>query len=278
MNTLKYVQSDKYAIIRHQSLLGNIKRVLALAEIRCLSPSELLSRVTTIWEDPNSEEIIWCLSEIKLSNNELEALFNQIKLLSDVGDKLSSREKAHVDRIVRRLGKLLPGNLSAKLAISFLSSKRKARREAGYALLSKIELNKKLGKLLLNYFCENWDQQLLQIIAKNEEIVLELDAKFLLQYLEEHYWRVRVLQALVRHDVGRAIDLATSYPHEFVHAVGRCKAVALAGVLHDLGDKFQDDLEFVSLYIWALGKIGDRHELGRMRATIEQKPSKWEKS
>lgn len=279
MNPLsKYVQSEEYAAIKYRSRLNDIKRVLTLAEIRCLSHSELISRIPVIWEDPNREELIWRLSEITLSSDEQEVLLSHLKDLSNFGDKLGSRDKAHVDRIVGRLGRLLPRNLAAELATSLLCSKRKGRREVAYTLLGRVKLNKQFGELLLQCFREHRDQRLLQIIVKSEEIVPKLDAEFLLQNLEEHYWRARVLEALIQHDVECAVNLATSYPREFVHAVGRCKAVLLSGVVHNLSKKYQDDLEFVSLYVWALGKIGGFRELKRMRKLIECKLSEWDEN
>lgn len=274
----KYIQSKEYAAIKYRSLLNDIKGVLALAEIRCLSHTELLLRIPAIWEDPNREDVIRRLSEITLSSDEQETLLNHLKRLSNLGDELGSRDKVRVDRIIGRLGRLLPGSLAAELATSFLRSKRKGRREVAFALFRAIELNKQFGELLLRCFRENRDQRPLQIIAKSEETVPDLDAEFLLQNLEEHYWRARVLEALIRHDIERAVGLATSYPREFVHAVGRCEAVSLSRVVHNLEKKYQDDVEFVSLYVWTLGKIGDFRELKRMRKIIEQKLGEWEEN
>jgi hypothetical protein len=267
----KYLQSKEYAAIEYRSLLENIRGVFTFAEIRCLSHAELLSRIPVIWKDPNREEVIQCFQEVTLSIDELQILFGHLKYLSNVGETLVSQEKARVDRIIGRLGRLLPGNLAAELVTSLLHSKRKSRREVAYRLIRTIKPSKPLAKLLLQRFREIRDQRLLQIIARSAELVPDLNAEFLLQNLEEHYWRARVIEALIRHDVERAIDLAVSYPREFVHAVGRCGAASLAGVMHNLYEKCQDDLEFVSLYVWALGKIGDRHELERMRSIVDEK-------
>jgi len=130
---------------------------------------------------------------------------------------------------------------------------------------------------LLRSYCENQEQPLLQIIARKPEIVPELDVEFLLRSLEKQYWRMRIFEALIRHDIERAVGLSASYPREFVDAVGRCRTISLSEVIRNLSVRYQDDLEFIALYVRTLGKIRDRNELGRVNAIVEQKISNCQK-
>ena len=64
------------------------------------------------------------------------------------------------------------------------------------------------------------------------------------------------------------MSLSLAYPREFVWAVGRQKDAGLLPVLRHLFNMNPDDLDFVSAYVWALGQIGAREELSRVRQLV----------
>lgn len=69
-----------------------------------------------------------------------------------------------------------------------------------------------------------------------------------------------------------ALTLAARYPFEFAHAVGRTGDKALRVPLRELLHANSSDLEFLSIYAYALGKIGAKEELQSLKTSIPQAP------
>jgi hypothetical protein len=78
------------------------------------------------------------------------------------------------------------------------------------------------------------------------------------------------MEALLVHKPFVALALARRYPFEFAHAVGRTGDKSFRDPLCDLLQTNFGDLEFLSIYAYALGKIGAKEELESLKTLIPE--------
>jgi hypothetical protein len=244
-----------------RAALDELVRTIRLARVRCIAPEKLIARVPGIWEDANRSEVILRLSELELSEQQLIKLADAVRVLAHVGDRLPSREKSRVDSALGRIIRILPRSVANELVEPFLDHPRRSRREIAYRSLRQVGVTVEMARKLIQAFERTGDENLLELIARSSETVPKVNALFLLEKLSEDYWRVRVIQALLRHAPTRAIELASSFPREFVWALGREKARAQLNIAIQLSREHPRDIEFLSLFAWALGQLGADKEL-----------------
>jgi hypothetical protein len=130
-------------------------------------------------------------------------------------------------------------------------------------------LSAESGARLLDIFWRTGDQECLKLVARNPLALSSVDARLVLDHVEDAYWRMRVIQAVLTVDVERGKSLGVEYPYEFAWAAGRLKE---ASVLFDLRQLFasnSSDLRFVSIYAWSLGQLGARQDLVDLRESLE---------
>lgn len=113
------------------------------------------------------------------------------------------------------------------------------------------------------------DQQLLELIARNPDLVAASDEWYLLEKIDEIYWRMRVVEGLLQVAPERALALGNRYPIEVVHAIGRLEARERLPFIRELFLKSRDNPHFLSIYAWALGRIGDETHLREVREAME---------
>jgi hypothetical protein len=114
---------------------------------------------------------------------------------------------------------------------------------------------------LVDIFDQRKDQEALQLIARNPPLVIELDPDFLLSNLSDQYWRARAIEALLRGDRDAGLRVADEYPIEFAHAVGRLRDRSLLKPLSALFEHNATSISFLSIYSYALGRMGALAEL-----------------
>jgi hypothetical protein len=106
------------------------------------------------------------------------------------------------------------------------------------------------------------------LIARSPAAVAAVDAAELLALIEDDYWRMRVIEALLTMKEATGVSFSSLYPYEFAWAVGRSKDAALLPILASLFDNHSKDLDFLSKYVWALGQLGAQGHLSRARAYV----------
>ena len=242
-------------------ILDAIEARLSLARIRRLPTVELIVRIPRLWEDPSSEDVIDRLHEVELDHSERKALAAALDSLAHAGDGLRASEKSRVDRMLARIVQGLPQELVERFAYLALEHPRKARRQLVYRVLRRRRVTEDLAHRLLERFRIDPEQSYLELIARSPETVGRLDARHIMRLIDEHYWRMRVMEGLVLHNPEDAITLCAEFPREFAHAVGRCRAGQFLSRLELLYDKNKKDLEFLSLYCWALGELDSLERL-----------------
>jgi hypothetical protein len=172
--------------------------------------------------------------------------------------------------MLMQLAKALPNTELYEHALADLKHCRKHRRIGAYKALRKIGICKELAPRLVERYRETGDQDLLTLIARSPEAVVAIDSDLLLSELEEHYWRVRVIEAIISKYSDRARRYVSAYPSEFVHAVGRLRAIHFVSEIRELVRSHLSDWELLSLSAWTLGICGDRKGVGEIRRILNR--------
>jgi hypothetical protein len=115
------------------------------------------------------------------------------------------------------------------------------------------------------------DQELLALIARSAEAIQATDVDWLLNELNDQYWRMRVIEGLVLMRDERVLHYVHTYPFEFVYAVGRLQAKEFAHVIRRVMRSHPKDCELLSLSAWALGKLADREGVAEIRRSLTQR-------
>jgi hypothetical protein len=256
--------------MRDQWALYDLIRSVHLARVRCLGATEIIARLPGITEDSDRNELLLRLEELELTQEQIEAVANVVQMLSAYGDTLPSRDKPRVDATIARIVKALPQDAANELVKPLLGHPRRARRDIAYKSLRHVGVTLELANELFAVFQRTGDEKMLELIARTSNVVPEVDVEFLLRNLSEDYWRVRVLEALLRHRPKRAVELANEYPKEFIWAVGRAKADTCLPLLEKIAEARRGNIDILSLYAWALGQLRASRQLERLIEQIQQ--------
>jgi hypothetical protein len=250
--------------------LNQLQRTIEYAHLRCLSPTEIINKISDIDEKQDRSSCVTRLLELKLDESELSLLERTMTKLAQRSQEAPSTLRKKLDRTVLRLVRMLPSELAARFATPHLDHRSKTRRAWAYSALRKTQIPRGMAEKLVNVFRRSGDQEALELIARNAERVLEIDPEFLLANIADRYWRGRVVEALLVHRRPAALRLASRYPFEFAHAAGRTGDETLRVHLRELWHANSGDTEFLSIYAYALGKIGAKEELQTLKKFISQ--------
>ena len=253
-----------------QIRLHQLEKTIEYANIRCLSSVELINKISSLDQDDDPAGYIARLLEMDLNESELSLLESAMTDLARRSERAPSTLKRKLDRILLRLVRMLPSELAAYFAVPYLEHRSKDRRFWAYAALRKKLIPRGVAEKLVDVFRRTGDQEALELIARNAVRVTETDPEFLLASIEEKYWRGRVIEALLIHQRPAALALASRYPFEFAHAAGRVGDRALRRTLRELLRANCDDPDFLSIYAYALGKIGAKRELQTLKKFVSR--------
>lgn len=256
--------------MNHITTLEAIDRTIRMSEIRCAPFDELLVRIEHLWDDPYAKEIVYRISNEKLSDNQYYALAESTRRLADAVDLLPSAQKAWPDRAIKRLLANMPAKVAVTVAERWLDHKRKFRREMAYRVLRGCGLSAESGVRLLEVFNRTGDQECLRLIARFPVATANVDVQSILEKIDDCYWRMRLVEAALGWEKDKAMALADSYPYEFLRAIGRLKDRASLPKLIELFTKNSHDLKFVSLYAWVLGQLDAKDELLVLKAHVQK--------
>lgn len=240
--------------------LQELMRTIEFAKLRCLDFDCLVERLLESRNSINTS-VVNRLKEMSLSELEYKELVESCEELSERGRTGHASFREKVDRTINRILRILPNDMSYPFAISYLNDRLKRRRAWAYSAMRGKELAPNLLPELVDIFDQRKDQEALQLIARNPSLVIELDPDFLLSNLCDQYWRARTIEALLRGDRNAGLRVADEYPIEFAHAVGRLRDQSLLKPLTALLEHNATSIPFLSIYSYALGRMGALAEL-----------------
>jgi hypothetical protein len=255
--------------------LDNLERTIRFAEIRCVPRETILRQVLDPdeWGKQGVDALLYRAGELQLTDAELARLVDGMTHLAWKTEDASPEIKHTTEVVILRLMRLLPARLAARFASPYLDHKRKGRRRWAYATLGNKPLTRAQSNRLANVFKRTGDKTILGTITRTPQCVQMIGANYLLDKLsakKDRHWRGRVLQCLLTYDRGFAISLANRYPWEFVYAIGRTEDSSLAPNLADSLKNGPTNQEFLSIYAWALGKVGARSDLQKFKGFVSR--------
>ncbi len=207
---------------------------------------------------------------MELTATEAEELAREVDSLATATEKLKSLDRSRADRRLIRLARALPRHQLFEHARRDLGHKRKLRRMGAYKALREVGVTKELAPKLVSLYETTHDQEPLELLARSPDAVQAVDVSWLISHIDEQYWRMRVIEALMLKEDERAMQFRTSHPHEFVHAAGRAGGKGFAPLLRELAHSHQSDWELLGLITWAFGAFGDRGGVAEMRRFFER--------
>ncbi len=80
---------------------------------------------------------------------------------------------------------------------------------------------------------------------------------------------MRIIEALLQVEDSSAFSLAHKYPFEFTYASGRLSLKTVLPTLRALLHENREDLEFLSIYAWTVGRIEAGEELIELRNELD---------
>ena len=248
--------------------MQEVTRTIEFAKLRCLDFNCLAEKLLAS-SDNIDTSIVNRLKEMSLSGTEYKRLVEVCDELSERArtGPASFREKA--DRTINRILRILPNDISYPFAIGYLDDSLKRRRAWAYTAMRGKELPPELLIDLVEVFDRRKDQEALQLIASNPPLVIELDPGFLLSNLNDQYWKARTIEALLQNDRDAGLRVAEEYPIEFAHAVGRLRDKSLLKPLSALLEPNAMSISFLSIYSYALGRLGALDELERVSQYVK---------
>ena len=249
-----------------EKLLGEIDN----AKVMCLSPKELIDELLLEPIDIYGHKlnIINRLLGIGIEQ-EADIIIYLINYIIKNSEDIPSNGKPKTDSYLNKLIYLLPPRLGAKYAFIFLDHKRKNRRNIGFKYLKCLDYDEGEANLMIERYTKSKNQTFLEHLARNFNGLTLSDDKiiFVLQELNEEYWRCRIIEKLIN---VRYIDnflegIFKSFPLETFHAMGRTKNRGILNYIEQYINDFKNDYNSLGMVAWALGKVKAKEKLDELR-------------
>lgn len=253
--------------------LSDLARTIKFAEIRCLARYEVLERLLNLekWDEIDLDAHLYRLTECQLTPAEQSLLFDGMKYIAQTTERAPAEAKHRAEVVLLRLLRLMPQKLAIRFARPYLDHPRKGRRKWAYFAFRRVALSRDDCTRLAAAFRRTGDRATLPAVTRTPYCVRVIGAEFLLAKLsakKDRHWRGRVLQALLGYDRDAAISLAERFPWEFVYAVGRSGDQSLVSTIAGLLKLRSKSPDFLSIYAWALGKIGAESAIRDLKEVV----------
>ena len=233
-----------------------------------MTRDQLIDRVRRLWEYDDASAILKRIEELDWPREHAEVLAEAVGELATGGDSLKSKDKPRVDRALLRLVRVLPEEVTSGMLFEFVQHPRQPRRKIAWRALKDGPLSKSDAEKLLARAEEIGDSSLAVIVARREDLAAQFDPDRLLALMPDDYWRMRVLEVAVPSHPDCAPAWRDSHPREFLHAVGRIGNPEYLSLIRPLLQTHMEDLDFVSFYIWALGKLGAETDIDELEREL----------
>ena len=248
--------------------LKQLKHTIDYAKFRCISTSELIQGLSEYQVDTFVENYFSRLNELKLTAKDYTLLISSIDKLINKYTNLTTKDKIKFENFIRRLIVYLPSHLTHKYFDIFINSTRKTGRKIAYKSICNNLLTKTQINLLFELYLDKKEEEALKAIVYSS-VRLELENIIpILKKTDEEYWKARLIENLIINQQEEVSKIYTIYPFEFVHAVGRIGNKKYTSMIKELFEKNKNDLEFLSIYAYTLGKLGAKNGLDNLSKYI----------
>ena len=256
------------------NMLKELLASMLRAKVRCMTMNQLCDELESILECEFYEELLVGIRERELTNADAEQLAKVLDKLVAASETLPRRERDIVLRATKRVACLLPSQLALRIGAPFLNYKVKVGRDIAYATYRSVGVPAEHAQNLFDRFQSTGDQELLILLAYSSEAVLALDGLDLVSSIEDNYWRARVVGVYLEGDRARARTASSDFPTAFVLAVALSRDESWFSKLDGLLHKNLDNLEFLRLYAYALGRLGRGDALRELEVIADSLVSK----
>ena len=140
-----------------QIRLHGLERTVEYACIRCLSPVEIINKISGLNQDDDPSGYIARLLELELNESELSLLARAIIKLARRSEEAPLALKRKLDRAILRLVRMLPPEVAAHFAAPYLDHRGKYRRSWVYLALRNKAIPQGMAEKLVNVFRRNSD-------------------------------------------------------------------------------------------------------------------------
>lgn len=206
---------------------------------------------------------------MKLTVKDCNLLINSIDKLINKYTNLTTKDKIKFENFIRRLIVYLPSHLRHKYFDIFINSTRKSGRKIAYKSICKDLLTKNQINLLCEIYLKKREVEALKPIIYSS---VKLDLEIIIHILEktdDKYWKARLIQNFIINGQNEVLKISSMYPFEFVHAVGRTGNKKYIKVIIELFERNKDNLDFLSIYAYTLGKLKAKKELNVLSKYIK---------
>jgi hypothetical protein len=264
------INSPEYKRAEMHRRLQEFEAAVEMAAIRCLTRQELLQRLRDSLGGPDDGPLLYQLERCDLSSDDLSSVAEIAMSLVNI-QGLPSRARQRIDSRLKRLLRVLPREFSNPIVWQLLESRHKSRRDIGYRVLCRTGLTATQAENLVNRFREIPDQGALELVVRSPDVLQRADTAYILESLDDEYWRARAIEVLLGSDMEVAIHLGSKYPFEMAHAIGRSRNPLFVEFLRDLAAKHRENLEFASICAWAFGHLGASNELSSLTNAVHKR-------
>jgi hypothetical protein len=140
-----------------------------------------------------------------------------------------------------------------------------------FRVLCRTGLTATQAQNLVERFREVADQGALELVVRSPDVLEKVDVAYVLESLQEEYWRARAIEVLLLSSIEMAIHLGSKYPFDLAHAIGRSRNPLSLRILRDLAARHLEDLEFASICAWAFGQLGAGDELSSLAEAVHER-------
>lgn len=251
--------------------VDDARRTIRLAKVRCLPFDALLTRLRSIFTDNDGEEVIIATCEFARDDAQDHQLADIVRELASRSDSITGVRK---DRLDRRLGLLLKAVSSQRarpIALEFLEHRRGTRRDAGFNRLELELIDDETTKLFWSLFQKTLDTRFLKVLLRHPLRLSVMNPMTLAeQFVDDDYWKMRVVEATLRSDFHAGTALAPSYAKAFIWASGRLGDQRLLPFVSESFRIANDKALLIGITAWAFGKLHGYNELLALEPLLDE--------
>lgn len=281
-----------------------IRRIEEVLNFGSAAPPEafdnLLQRLSTIWLDPERQSVLLHIEHMapivrpaspalhaysdvrQLPEDRQDLLFRSLAKLVQEAEHLPAQQRAHADRAIARLSRLVTPERALRLVEPWLHDRRAFRRKVVTRVLRQHGVPESLASWVIEQYRATLDRELLKLISRNPHVAALLEESDVLRALalpandreiglwffrdnDTRYWWMRAIEAYLIGGHTPSDAIAFEHPMQFAWAVGRSAHRPSLPLLRRVLDRNQADPEFVWRGMLAMERMGEPADINYVR-------------